>query len=126
MRRGRDVSASREVASHRKANGLTPAQALADDALIYSHTEHFVRLCEAGWRSEATDHAKHTKTDAHIVTGRIFAPPRTSNPTNCRANSMPHRRARAVSDPCAGAVQGGGVDRARGGEAAAVRDGCFY
>ncbi len=51
------------------------SSALADDAVIYSHTEQFVQLCEACWRSEATDHAKHTKTDTHIVTGRIVAPP---------------------------------------------------
>jgi hypothetical protein len=49
--------------------------ALADDALIYSHTEQFAQLCEACWHSEATNHAKHTKTTAHIVTGRIVAPP---------------------------------------------------
>jgi len=49
--------------------------ALADDAVIYSHTEQFVQLCEACWRSEATDHANHTKTAAHVVVGRIAAPP---------------------------------------------------
>lgn len=49
--------------------------ALADDTVIYSHTEQFVQVCEACWRSEATDHARRSKSAAHVVVGRIAAPP---------------------------------------------------
>lgn len=48
--------------------------ALAADAEIYPHTEQFVVLCEACWRSERTDHADHQTKDEHVVTGRIVSP----------------------------------------------------
>ena len=64
--------AGTQESPHQLADAST---ALADDSVIYSHTEQFVQLCEACWRSESTDHAQHTTSAAHVVVGRIAAPP---------------------------------------------------
>lgn len=51
------------------------SEALAEDAVIYTHTEQFVLLCNACWRAEGTDHAVHEDRDEHVVVGRNAAPP---------------------------------------------------
>lgn len=48
---------------------------LAADAVVYAHTEQYVLLCAACWRSEQTDHQDHMERDEHVVVGRIVAPP---------------------------------------------------
>lgn len=50
-------------------------QGLAGDSVIYPHTEQYVVLCGACWRSEQVDHADHQMRDEHVVLGRIAAPP---------------------------------------------------
>ena len=49
--------------------------ALDDDAVVYVHTEQFVTLCQRCWRSEQTDHEQHSLREAHVVVGRVAAPP---------------------------------------------------
>lgn len=51
------------------------SKALANDALVYSHTENFVALCATCWENPETNHARHEQTTKHVVTGRIAAPP---------------------------------------------------
>ena len=51
------------------------SEALAEDAVIYTHTEQFVLLCNTCWRAEGHDHAVHEDRDEHVVVGRIAAPP---------------------------------------------------
>ena len=51
------------------------SEALAEDAVLYVHTEQFVRLCAVCWRSQQADHEQHELREAHAVVGRIAAPP---------------------------------------------------
>jgi hypothetical protein len=48
---------------------------LADDAVVYSHSENFVHLCANCWRNRQVDHEHGEKITKHVITGRIAAPP---------------------------------------------------
>jgi len=48
---------------------------LEDDAIVYSHSESYQILCARCWRDPDVDHERHEKTEKHVVTGRIAAPP---------------------------------------------------
>ncbi|WP_083742255.1 prenyltransferase [Bradyrhizobium mercantei] len=48
---------------------------LAEDAVIYSHSESFKIMCANCWRNPDIDHADHEQMEKHVVTGRIAAPP---------------------------------------------------
>jgi hypothetical protein len=48
---------------------------LGQDAVVYSHTENFITLCENCWRDRQVEH-EHKETIArHVITGRVAAPP---------------------------------------------------
>jgi hypothetical protein len=47
---------------------------LERDAIVYSHSENFVQLCESCWRSPDVDHKHDGTVEKHVVTGRIAAP----------------------------------------------------
>jgi hypothetical protein len=47
---------------------------LERDAIVYSHSENFVQLCESCWRSTDVDHKHDGTVEKHVVTGRIAAP----------------------------------------------------
>ncbi len=49
---------------------------LADDSVVYSHTESFVLLCPDCWRNGGIDHAHpHGPREHQVITGRVAAPP---------------------------------------------------
>ncbi len=48
---------------------------LDQDAIVYSHTESFQVICASCWRNPDLDHEEHERTEKHVVTGRIAAPP---------------------------------------------------
>lgn len=48
---------------------------LAQDAVIYSHTESFVLFCATCWRDENVQHERHETEEHNVVHGRIAAPP---------------------------------------------------
>jgi tetratricopeptide (TPR) repeat protein len=48
---------------------------LADDAIVYSHSENYRVLCASCWRDPDIDHERHDEVEWHVVTGRIAAPP---------------------------------------------------
>ena len=47
---------------------------LDEDALVYSHSENYQRLCASCWRDPDLDHERHDRVETHVVTGRIAAP----------------------------------------------------
>lgn len=47
---------------------------LAEDAVVYSHSESFQLLCATCWRDPDRDHLHHERAEKHVVTGRIAAP----------------------------------------------------
>ena len=47
---------------------------LERDAIVYSHSENFVRLCASCWRNPDVNHRHEYEVDKHVVTGRIAAP----------------------------------------------------
>lgn len=47
---------------------------LPDDSVLYVHDEQFSAVCAACWADETVDHADH-RTEQHIVTGKLCAPP---------------------------------------------------
>src|SRR5262249_47599945 len=47
---------------------------LERDAIVYSHSENFVRLCATCWRNPDVNHQHDSVADKHVVTGRIAAP----------------------------------------------------
>ena len=49
--------------------------ALAEDAVLYSHSENFTVLCANCWNDPDKNHARHEEVTKHVVTGRIAAPP---------------------------------------------------
>ena len=51
------------------------SDALPDDAVVYSHTESYKRLCASCWRNPDVDHETHDDEQKHVVTGRLAAPP---------------------------------------------------
>ncbi|MGJ4925658.1 tetratricopeptide repeat protein [Bradyrhizobium sp. HKCCYLS2038] len=51
------------------------SRGLDRDAVIYSHSESMVWLCANCWRSADIDHEHLEKMEAHVVKGRIAAPP---------------------------------------------------
>lgn len=52
---------------------------LADDAVVYSHTESFELLCPHCWRSGEIDRSHHHHTQEHqVITGKVAAPPHIS------------------------------------------------
>jgi len=58
-----------------KAGQLSDTSAdLERDALVYSHSENFVRLCASCWRNPDINHRHDDEVDKHVVTGRIAAP----------------------------------------------------
>jgi tetratricopeptide (TPR) repeat protein len=48
---------------------------LSEDALVYSHSENYREICASCWRDADTDHERHERTEKHVVSGRIAAPP---------------------------------------------------
>jgi Flp pilus assembly protein TadD len=48
---------------------------LAEDAVIYSHSENIKMLCANCWHDPDIDHSHHEKIEKHVVIGRIAAPP---------------------------------------------------
>jgi len=51
------------------------SEELAEDAVVYSHSESVTMLCASCWRDPDIDHAHHERVQKHVVTGRIAAPP---------------------------------------------------
>ncbi len=47
---------------------------LADDAIVYAHTENVEFLCANCWRDPDRDHEHREVMEKHVVTGRIAAP----------------------------------------------------
>lgn len=47
---------------------------LEGDAIVYSHSEKFIRLCESCWRNPDINHHHDHEVDKRVVTGRIAAP----------------------------------------------------
>lgn len=47
---------------------------LERDAIVYSHSENFIRLCASCWRNPDLDHRHECTVEKHVVTGRIAAP----------------------------------------------------
>ncbi len=47
---------------------------LAEDAIVYAHSESYRQLCANCWRDPDLDHEHHDQVEAHVVTGRIAAP----------------------------------------------------
>jgi tetratricopeptide (TPR) repeat protein len=47
---------------------------LAEDAIVYSHSESFQTLCTHCWRDSGLDHEQHRPEQRHVVSGRIAAP----------------------------------------------------
>ncbi|MDJ0608563.1 MAG: hypothetical protein QNJ67_06260 [Kiloniellales bacterium] len=47
---------------------------LADDAVVYAHTENVEFLCANCWRDPDRDHEHREVIEKHVVTGRIAAP----------------------------------------------------
>lgn len=54
------------------------SSSLDDDAVIYSHSEQYQRLCDSCWRNSNVDHDHRETTEKHVVIGRIAAPPGVS------------------------------------------------
>ena len=48
---------------------------LAEDAVVYSHSENVKMLCANCWRDPDINHSHHEELEKHVVTGRIAAPP---------------------------------------------------
>jgi tetratricopeptide (TPR) repeat protein len=48
---------------------------LAEDAVVYSHSEKVTMLCANCWRDPDIDHTHHERMEKHVVVGRIAAPP---------------------------------------------------
>jgi hypothetical protein len=58
-----------------EADQISGASAdLERDAIVYSHSENFVRMCESCWRNPDVNHRHEHEVDKHVVTGRIAAP----------------------------------------------------
>jgi Flp pilus assembly protein TadD len=51
------------------------SEELAEDAVIYSHSENVKMLCANCWHDPDIDHSQHEKIERHVVIGRIAAPP---------------------------------------------------
>ena len=47
---------------------------LAEDAIVYSHTEKYQVLCANCWRDPGVDHEQHVKEEKYVVRGRIAIP----------------------------------------------------
>jgi hypothetical protein len=47
---------------------------LERDAIVYSHSENTIRLCESCWRNPDLDHRHEGTVEQHVVSGRIAAP----------------------------------------------------
>ena len=47
---------------------------LAEDAIVYAHSESFQVLCANCWRDPTLDHEQHNEEERHVVTGRIAVP----------------------------------------------------
>ena len=63
------------AATQEKAGQISDASAdLERDAILYAHSENFVRLCANCWRNPDFDHRHDVAIDKHVVTGRIAAP----------------------------------------------------
>ena len=62
----------------------TISDELAEDAVVYSHTEHFRTLCARCWRNADVDHEHHEPQEKNVVAGRIAAP-RHLEPTDLLA-----------------------------------------
>lgn len=54
---------------------MEKSAALAEDAVIYSHTEQYRTLCASCWRDPTVQHERHEEMQKHVVVGRIAAPP---------------------------------------------------
>ena len=51
------------------------SKGLEDDAVVYSHTEQFRRLCRSCWQNADTAHNHDEQEEHHVVHGQIAAPP---------------------------------------------------
>jgi hypothetical protein len=71
----RDYNVFDFAGTQEKAGHISDASAdLERDAIVYSHSENFVRLCASCWRNPDVNHRHDTGVDKHVVTGRIAAP----------------------------------------------------
>ncbi len=52
---------------------------LESDTVVYVHSEQFQELCTGCWESSTLDHAEHQATPRRVVTGKVCAPPETSD-----------------------------------------------
>ena len=48
---------------------------LPEDAVVYSHTEQYVNLCNCCWENPELDHQHDASVERHVVSGQIAAPP---------------------------------------------------
>lgn len=63
------------AATQEKAGQISGVSAeLERDAVVYSHSENFRRLCASCWRNQDVNHRHEYEVDKHVVTGRIAAP----------------------------------------------------
>jgi tetratricopeptide (TPR) repeat protein len=53
---------------------LAAREDLAEDSIIYPHSEAVRTLCASCWRNPDIDHDKHESMEKHVVIGRIAAP----------------------------------------------------
>jgi tetratricopeptide (TPR) repeat protein len=52
---------------------------LESDTVVYVHSEQFQELCTGCWESSTLDHAEHQTAPRRVVTGKVCAPPETSD-----------------------------------------------
>jgi hypothetical protein len=71
----RDYNFFAFAGTQEEAGQISDASAdLERDAIVYSHSENFVRLCASCWRNSDVNHRHDYEVDKHVVTGRIAAP----------------------------------------------------
>lgn len=92
---------------------------LAEDAIVYSHTESYRTLCASCWRNADLDHEHEGTEKKHVVAGRIAAP-KHIEPTDLLAQldrAMATRTECSVYVPAlceaAGALDRAAVERRR-------------
>jgi hypothetical protein len=71
----RDYNVFDFAGTQEKAGEISDASAdLERDAIVYSHSENFVRLCACCWRNPDVNHRHDAEVDKQVVIGRIAAP----------------------------------------------------
>lgn len=58
---------------------------LAQDTVVYVHTEQLHPICSRCWEDPGTDHGTHVPEERHVVRGKIAAPP-SITPASLRAS----------------------------------------